>query len=71
MKKLNHPYIVRLHHIIDTKDELHLVMEYASGGDMYENLKRCGSIQEEKARFRFRHMLSAILYCHQNNIAHQ
>lgn len=35
MKLLNHPNIIKLFEIIDTHDTLFLVMEYASGGEVF------------------------------------
>ena len=40
MKRLNHPNIVKLHESIDTKKNLHLLMEHAEGISLYDYVKR-------------------------------
>lgn len=54
MKMLNHPNIVRLYEVIDTEKELFLIMEYASGGEVFDYLVAHGRMQEKEARVKFR-----------------
>jgi serine/threonine protein kinase len=35
MKQLNHPHIVKLYQVMETKNMLYLVTEYASEGEMF------------------------------------
>lgn len=39
MKLLNHPNIIKLFEVIDTPDLLFLVMEFASGGEVFKSQK--------------------------------
>jgi serine/threonine-protein kinase HSL1 (negative regulator of Swe1 kinase) len=41
-----------------------LVMEYASGGELYDYVSKNGSLPESEARRIFRQITSAVLYCH-------
>ena len=36
MKKINHPYIVKLFEVMSTKQKILLVMEYIDGGDLFD-----------------------------------
>ena len=57
LKTLNHPNIVRLYEVIDTEKELYLVMEYASGGEVFDYLVAHGRMQEKEARAKFRQVI--------------
>lgn len=37
-KTLNHPFLVRLHFSFQTKERLCLVLDYASGGEVWNTL---------------------------------
>uniref|UniRef100_A0A6Q2Y5J6 non-specific serine/threonine protein kinase n=1 Tax=Esox lucius TaxID=8010 RepID=A0A6Q2Y5J6_ESOLU len=85
MKGLNHPNIVQLFEVIETEKTLYLIMEYASGGEVFDYLVSHGRMKEKEARAKFRQVslcyklvssffaliVSAVHYCHLKNIVHR
>jgi MAP/microtubule affinity-regulating kinase len=71
MKMLHHPNIVKLYEVVETKSTLFLVMEYCSGGELYDYLVVHGKMKEKEARQKFRQILSAVHYCHKKRVIHR
>lgn len=71
MKLLNHPNIVKLFEVIETKKTLYLVMEYITNGEVREFIVKKGRIKENVARQMFRQIVSAVQYLHSKNIVHR
>jgi MAP/microtubule affinity-regulating kinase len=71
MKSLQHPNICRLYEVIEENNKLYLIMEYASGGEVFDFLVAHGRMKEKDARVKFRQIVSAVHYMHANHIVHR
>ncbi|XP_030634811.1 serine/threonine-protein kinase SIK2-like [Chanos chanos] len=71
MKLLNHPHIIKLYQVMETKDMLYIVTEYAKNGEMFDYLTSNGRLSEGEARRKFWQILTAVEYCHKHHIVHR
>ncbi|XP_039224417.1 serine/threonine-protein kinase SIK1 [Crotalus tigris] len=71
MKLLNHPHIIKLYQVMETKDMLYIVTEFAKNGEMFDHLTTRGHLNEHEARKKFWQILSAVEYCHSHHIVHR
>lgn len=68
---LDHPHIARLEMVYETADDLHLVMEYMAGGELYNRLSKRKRYTEEGAALTIRQVLLAVAYLHTHQIVHR
>ncbi|KAL8117581.1 serine/threonine-protein kinase SAPK10 isoform X2 [Apium graveolens] len=64
-------YIERGDKVILTPTHLAIVMEYASGGELFERICNAGRFREDEARFFFQQLISGVSYCHAMQICHR
>jgi len=68
---LDHPHVARLEMVYETDEDLHLVMEYMAGGELYDRLAARRQYTEEDAAEATHQMLLAVAYLHAHRIAHR
>lgn len=71
MKGLDHPNIVGIYEVLMSTQFLYIVMEFASGGELYSKITRSGKLSENQCRRYARHLCSALSYCHSKNVCHR
>lgn len=70
LKILKHPNIVRIYDVIEHEDNISIIMEYATEGDLYSLVQAKGKLSEDEARNIFRQLIFGIEYAHIKGIAH-
>ncbi|KAJ9177210.1 hypothetical protein P3X46_012449 [Hevea brasiliensis] len=70
-RSLRHPNIVKFKEVILTPTHLAIVMEYASGGELFEKICNAGRFSEDEARFFFQQLISGVSYCHAMQVCHR
>mmetsp|Transcript_20936 Transcript_20936/g.41889 ORF Transcript_20936/g.41889 Transcript_20936/m.41889 type:complete len:667 (+) Transcript_20936:611-2611(+) len=66
-----HPHIIRLYEVIDTPTDIFLVIEYVSGGELFDYIVSKGRLSADEARNFFHQIVSGIEYCHFQKIVHR
>lgn len=65
------PYIIRFKEVLLTPTHLVVIMEFASGGELFQYVQINGRLSEDAARFFFRQLIKAVNYCHSSGIFHR
>lgn len=60
MEKLHHPNLVRLFEVVETFSKIYLVIEFASGGELFQKISGEGKFEESVAKPLFAQIVSAI-----------
>jgi len=71
LKKFRHPHIIKLYQVISTPTDIFMIMEYVSGGELFDYIVKKGKLKESEARRFFQQIISAVEYCHKHMIVHR
>ena len=71
LSKLHNPFIVNMHYAFQDNENLYLVMDLMSGGDLRYHIARHKKFSEEQTRFFICGIIIALEYIHGNNVIHR
>ncbi|CAG8796723.1 7223_t:CDS:2, partial [Dentiscutata erythropus] len=66
-----HPNIVKLFDVFETDRYIGIIMEYASGGELFDHILAHRYLKERDACKLFAQLISGVNYLHQKNIVHR
>ncbi|KAI5865733.1 hypothetical protein GGS23DRAFT_352761 [Durotheca rogersii] len=71
LRGLSHPNIVRLHEMSETERHIGIVLEYASGGELFDYILNHRYLKDGPARRLFAQLISGVGYLHKKGIVHR
>ncbi|KAK8502536.1 hypothetical protein V6N13_095599 [Hibiscus sabdariffa] len=71
MKLIQHPNVVRLHEVMGSKTKIFIVLEFVTGGELFDKIVNHGRMMENEARRYFQQLINAVDYCHSRGVYHR
>jgi len=71
LRQLDHPNIVRLHEMVETDRHIGIILEYASGGELFDYILNHRYLKDGPARKLFSQLISGVGYLHKKGIVHR
>ncbi|KAF9614966.1 hypothetical protein IFM89_021396 [Coptis chinensis] len=71
MKIVRHPNIVRLHEVLASRTKIYIVLEFVTGGELFDKIVHQGRLSENESRRYFQQLIDAVDYCHSKGVYHR
>ncbi|XP_078442763.1 CBL-interacting protein kinase 8-like isoform X2 [Wolffia australiana] len=71
MKVVRHPHVVRLHEVLASRTKIYIILEYITGGELFDKITRNGKLNENDARRYFQQLIDGVDYCHTKGVYHR
>ncbi|KAJ3261485.1 MAP/microtubule affinity-regulating kinase 3 [Boothiomyces macroporosus] len=71
LMKLSHPNIIKIFKVVESMEDIYIIMDYASGGDLSGYVARYGKLTELESRRIFRQIVSAMDFIHLSHVVHR
>jgi len=71
LRKIRHPFVVRLHYAFQTDAKVHLVMDFVNGGHLLHHMHKEAIFSEAQAKFYLAEVILALEHLHSLNIIHR
>nr|KJB35622.1 hypothetical protein B456_006G121600 [Gossypium raimondii] len=71
MKLIKHPNVIRLHEVMASKTKIFIVLEFVTGGELFDKIVNHGRMIENEARRYFQQLINAVDYCHSRGVYHR
>ncbi|KAL5777467.1 hypothetical protein ACOSP7_010393 [Xanthoceras sorbifolium] len=71
MKLVRHPYVVRLHEVIASRTKIYIILEFITGGELFDKIVHHGRLSEAESRRYFQQLIDGVDYCHSKGVYHR
>ncbi|KAI5064970.1 hypothetical protein GOP47_0019665 [Adiantum capillus-veneris] len=71
MKLIKHPNVVQLYEVLASKTNIYIVLEFVTGGELFDKIFHHGKLKEDEARKYFQQLINAVDYCHSRGVYHR
>ncbi|KAL4329372.1 hypothetical protein AHAS_Ahas13G0293500 [Arachis hypogaea] len=71
MKLIRHPNVIRMYEVMASKTKIYIVLEFVTGGELFDKIASSGRLKEEEARRYFQQLICAVDYCHSRGVCHR
>ncbi|GAB2216134.1 hypothetical protein Droror1_Dr00023902 [Drosera rotundifolia] len=71
MKIVRHPYIVRLHEVLSSRTKIYIILEFVTGGELFDKIVHQGRLSEKDSRRYFQQLIDAVSHCHSKGVYHR
>ncbi|KAL2471461.1 CBL-interacting serine/threonine-protein kinase 8 [Abeliophyllum distichum] len=71
MKRVRHPYVVRLHEVIASRTKIYIILEFITGGELFDKIVHHGRVSESESRRYFQQLIDGVDYCHSKGVYHR
>ncbi|XP_044474548.1 CBL-interacting serine/threonine-protein kinase 8-like isoform X1 [Mangifera indica] len=71
MKLVRHPNVVRLHEVLASRTKIYIILEYITGGELFDKIVHHGRLSEAEARRYFQQLIDGVDFCHSKGVYHR
>ncbi|XP_071726531.1 CBL-interacting serine/threonine-protein kinase 23-like [Rutidosis leptorrhynchoides] len=71
MKLIRHPNVIRMYEVMASKTKIYIVLEFVTGGELFDKIATRGRLKEDEARKYFQQLINAVDYCHSRGVFHR
>nr|XP_012568410.1 CBL-interacting serine/threonine-protein kinase 8 isoform X2 [Cicer arietinum] len=71
MKLVRHPYVVRLHEVLASRTKIYIILEFITGGELFDKIVHHGRLNEAESRKYFQQLIDGVDYCHSKGVYHR
>ncbi|XP_019417722.1 PREDICTED: CBL-interacting serine/threonine-protein kinase 8 [Lupinus angustifolius] len=71
MKLVRHPYVVRLHEVLASRTKIYIILEFITGGELFDKIIHHGRLSEAESRRYFQQLIDGVDYCHSKGVYHR
>ncbi|KAF5462027.1 hypothetical protein F2P56_018069 [Juglans regia] len=71
MKLVRHPYVVRLHEVLASRTKIYIILEFITGGELFDKIVRHRRLSEAESRRYFQQLIDGVDFFHSKGVFHR